>query len=156
MRSGSTQFHCRRSRNRLARDSSLGRRCDTYSDADRRGELSPPTEPHQQGPDLHEDSSPRATTRQRNTKDPYDLISSNSKIRALERRETTGRHEFTARRLAYSGAELGRTARGERIRALSSALRAPGPRRTPCVKYDSCAIIYLVTSFVEVLLPRQG
>ena len=31
---------------------------------------------------------------------PYDLILSNSKIRALERRETTGRHEFTARRLA--------------------------------------------------------
>merc|ERR1712072_497781 len=83
-------------------------------------DFSPPTEPHQQGPDLHEDSSPWATTRQRNTKDPYDLILSNSKIRALERRETTGRHEFTARRLAYSGAELGRAARGERIRALSS------------------------------------
>ena len=76
--------------------------------------ISLPTEPHQQGPDLHEDSSPWATTRQRNTKDPYDLISSNSKIRALERRETTGRHEFTARRLAYSGDELGRAARGER------------------------------------------
>ena len=69
-------------------------------EADDAVDFSPPTEPHQQGPDLHEDSSPRATTRQRNTKDPYDLISSNSKIRALERRETTGRHEFTARRLA--------------------------------------------------------
>merc|ERR1712072_955232 len=41
-----------------------------------------------------------------------------SKIRALERRETTGRHEFTARRLAELS--LGAAARGERIRALSS------------------------------------
>ena len=96
-------------------------------------ELSLPTEPHQQGPDLHEDSSPWATTRQRNTKDPYDLILSNSKIRALERRETTGRHEFTARRLAE--ASLGARHAGGGIRA-SLPRFAPGPRRTPCVKYD--------------------
>ena len=74
--------------------------------------ISLPTEPHQQGPDLHEDSSPWATTRQRNTKDPYDLILSNSKIRALERRETTGRHEFTARRLAELSLGARRAGRG--------------------------------------------
>ena len=90
---------------------------------------------------MHEDSSPWATTRQRNTKDPYDLISSNSKIRAFWRRETTGRHEFTARRLAELSLGARRAGRG--FEPSSSALRAPGPRRTPCVKYDSCAIIYL-------------
>ena len=99
----------------------------------RRGStLHKPTEPHQQGPDLHEDSSPWATTRQRNTKDPYDLISSNSKIRALERRETTGRHEFTARRLAELSLGARHAGRGFEP---SSPRFAPGPRRTPCVKY---------------------
>ena len=104
-------------------------------------DFSPPTEPHQQGPDLHEDSSPWATTRQRNTKDPYDLILSNSKIRALERRETTGRHEFTARRLAELSLGARRAGRG--FEPSLPRVATPGPRRTPCVKYDSCAIIYL-------------
>ena len=81
---------------------------------------------------------------------PYDLILSNSKIRALERRETTGRHEFTARQLAELSLGARRAGRGFEP---SSPRFAPGPRRTPCVKYDSCAIIYLVAFFVEVLLP---
>ena len=117
-------------------------------------DFSPPTEPQQQqGPDLHEDSSPWATTRQRNTKDPYDLILSNSKIRAFWRRETTGRHEFTARRLAELSLGARRAGRG--FEPSSSALRAPGPRRTPCVKYDSCAIIYLSSRNVCVTLHTE-
>merc|ERR1712072_98080 len=55
-----------------------------------------------------------------------------SKIRALERRETTGRHEFTARRLAELS--LGARHAGEDSSPLFK-FRASGPRRTPCVKY---------------------
>merc|ERR1711939_1007427 len=86
MRSGSTQFHCRRSRTK-------------------------------QGPDLHEDSSPWATTRQRNTKDPYDLISSTRRFEPWSARYDRSTRVHGA---AASRAEPGRTARGERIRALSS------------------------------------
>ena len=84
---------------------------------------------------------------------PYDLILSNSKIRALERRETTGRHEFTARRLAELS--LGARHAGRGFEPSLPRVATPGPRRTPCVKYDSCAIIYLLETFsVAVLLPR--
>merc|ERR1712072_1044514 len=59
-----------------------------------------------------------------------------TRIRALGQRETTGRHEFTARRLA----ELSLGARRARRGFEPSLPRfSPGPRRTPCVKYDSCA-----------------
>merc|ERR1711977_27465 len=73
-------------------------------------EFSPPTEPHQQGPDLHEDSSPWATTRQRNTKDlrPRTATLEDSSLGAARDDRSTRVHGAAASR-----AELGRGARGE-------------------------------------------
>merc|ERR1711939_577337 len=56
---------------------------------------------------------------------------------SLGARDTTGRHEFTERRLAELS--LGARHAGRGFEPSLPRVATPGPRRTPCVKYDSCA-----------------